>query len=196
MSTKIVQSAQSSVAALPSSLSAAVELNPRQISFVENYLECRVLWKAAQLAGYSGDMNACAVQANELINNPKVLVYYGERLKSLQVSAEETLAEIGQIARSPWEKHVAVKYNDTGEVVQAQLRLQDKLKALELAGKYHKLLGDRVESELSGNDVERLSDSIIAGLFAAAQKRRDESSTPPLALNPAPDTVSGGQPSS
>jgi phage terminase small subunit len=126
--------------------SAACALSPRQISFVHNYLECRVRYKAAELAGYSGDMQTLAVTANELLKNPKVQAYYLECLRTMQVTPDETLAEIGAIARSPWREHIDVKVDDDGNTVSAQLKLSDKLKALELAGKAHGLFIERSES--------------------------------------------------
>lgn len=126
--------------------SAATYLNLRQISFVHKYLECKVLWRAAQLAGYAGDMNTLAVTASWLIKNPKIQAYYLECLRTMQVTPDETLAEIGAIARSPWREHIDVKVDDDGNTVSAQLKLSDKLKALELAGKAHGLFIERSES--------------------------------------------------
>jgi hypothetical protein len=134
-----VSTALATVAEAPF-VSAAQALNLRQKSFVDNLLQVKIKWKAAELAGYSGDMYSLAVTANNLLNNPKVQAYYNECLESMACSPHEVLAEIGEIA----------KYSlDSIALEGSPVRTPDKLKALELAGKYHKLFTDRVETEVA-----------------------------------------------
>ena len=139
---------------------------PRQISFVDNYLELKVGWKAAEAAGYSGNRFQLSSIASENLSKPNILAYYAERLRLLQVSSDEVLAEIGAVARIPLDAEIQAK---TG------VRVNDKLKALELAGKVHRLFAEKdTEISLSDGDVDRLSDSIIRSMMEAASRRRLE----------------------
>ena len=153
--------------------SAASLLNLRQKSFIDNLLECKVKWRAAQLAGYNGDMNTLAQTANDLLKLPKIRAYYDECLESLSLNPQRILAELGDIGGAPWREFVTVKVDDEGNTVEAQLRLQDKLKALELAGKYHRMFADKVETEVSLNDrdVDRIAQSFISALTQVASRR-------------------------
>lgn len=160
--------------------SAALNLNPRQIAFVHHYLEVRVAWKAAELAGYAGEMNGLSATASNLLRNPRVQAYYLEKLKEMQVSSDEVLAELGEVARFP--------IAEMGE--KCVVRPDHKLKALELAGKFHRLFVDKVETELAATDIDHLAESIINGLFAAAQQRAQAQQ---LVLEPAPTTSDSGE---
>jgi hypothetical protein len=145
------------------SRSAALGLKPRHISLVDNYLEYKVLWKAAELAGYTGSHQTLAQTARDTLNLPEVDAYYRERLQQMAVSADEVLAELGDIARAPWKDFIEVKYGEDGQVINAQLKLNEKIKALELAGKGHRLWAERVEVETSG-DPSRLAGDLTAVL--------------------------------
>jgi hypothetical protein len=150
--------------------SAALDLNLRQKSFVDYYIEVKVGWKAAQLAGYSGDQNALCAIASENLRKPNIAAYYQERLAELAVSSNEVLAELGEIARAPWKEFVTIKTDPkTGAVLYAQLRLQDKLKALELAGKGHGLFTERVESSVS---APAIATEVVSLLVQLAERNR------------------------
>ena len=155
-------------------ITSASDLNLRQKSFVDNLLVCKVKWKAVELEGYNGDMNTLAQTANDLLKLPKIQVYYNECLEQMACSPHEVLAEIGEIARAPWKEFVEVVYDDEGNVIPAQLKLNEKLKALELAGKYHRMFVDKVETEtsLSESDIDRLGQSIMNACLEAARRRQ------------------------
>ena len=142
--------------------SAALSLNPRQISFVDNYLEVKTGWKAAELAGYSGDRPTLCAIASENLRKPRIYAYYLERLKERQIGPDEILAEVGEIA-----KHTITP--------DSPIRPDHKLRALELAGKHHRLFADRVETELelSPAATERLAESLCQGLIEPARKQRE-----------------------
>jgi hypothetical protein len=139
-----------STATVPSR-SAALDLNIRQKSFVDNLMQLKVGWKAAEAAGYSGDNATLRSTASDLLTNPNVRAYYEERLAEMAVSSTEVLAELGEIAR----------WNLSDE--KSPVRAADKLKALELAGKYHRLFVDRVETE-AHSDPSRLAGDLTAVL--------------------------------
>lgn len=149
--------------------SAALDLNLRQKSFVDNYIEVKIGWKAAELAGYSGDRFQLAVVASENLTKPNIRAYYEERLAEMAISPSEVLAEVGAVARFD------VINNPDGPI-----RAQDKLKALELAGKGHRLFTDRTETELSLSDadLDRFAQSLVSALVEASQKARAQLERP------------------
>ncbi|MFN2509951.1 MAG: terminase small subunit [Pyrinomonadaceae bacterium] len=128
------------------------ELSPRQELFVAAYVGDmsvgRILnaTEAARAAGYAGNDNVLGVQGHRLLKVPKVRSAISERLAALHVhmGADEVLAELARIGRTDWGDLVEVKYGKDGDVIFAQLRLTDKLKALDLLGKYHSLFTDTV----------------------------------------------------
>ena len=156
---------------------AASFLNFRQKSFVDNLLVCKIKWRAAELAGYNGDRNTLAQTANDLLKLPKIQAYYNECLESLSINPTEILAEIGEIARAPWKEFVDIVYDDEGNVIPAQVKLNEKLKALELAGKHHRMFADRVETE-SSIDIDRLAESLMNACLEAARRRAEASALP------------------
>ncbi len=97
--------------------------------------------QAARLAGYEGDDNTLAVTASQLLRNHKVMDAIALRLKPLQITADEVVREISEIAKAPWGEFITVKTKKNGEV-DVRMQLSDKLKALELAGKYRGILAD------------------------------------------------------
>lgn len=102
--------------------------------------------EAARQAGYEGSDNALGVQAHKLLRMPKIKAAVDEHLAALQVhmTGNEVLAELAMIARAEWRDFVEIKMGRDGETVSATLRLGDKLKALELIGKYYALFTDKV----------------------------------------------------
>lgn len=143
-------------------------LNARQNLFIIKYLETKNATKAAQLAGYDGDYDSLSVTASRLLSSAKIRNAIESYFKSRHLSPDGVLAELSDIASSPWKDHVEVKYGENGEVIQANLRLSDKIKALELTGKAQGMFADRSESvniniDLSGNDLA----SILQGALSA-----------------------------
>ena len=148
-------------------------ISPREKSLVDHYLQVKVKWKAAKLAGYSGKMQTLCQTAIDVLKKPEVASYYQEKLRESHISPDELFAELGEVARTPLDVKVQKK---TG------VRVADKLKAGEMLGKYLGL--EKSEVELAPGELERLSDSIINGLFTAARQRQAQ----PAALQPAPTT--------
>lgn len=107
--------------------------------------------QSAKAAGYSGNDNVLGVQGHRLLKNAKIRRAIDERLSALHahMTSDEVLAQLGEIARAEWGKFLEVKIGNDGETVSAMLRLGDKLKALELIGKYHSLFDKVVEQRLT-----------------------------------------------
>lgn len=108
-------------------------LNVMQLAFIDHYFgdAGRDGTKAARLAGYSGADNVLAVQAHKLLRLPKIKVTIAARFESSLMCAEETISNICEIARST-DSAVSVK---------------DRLKALELVGKFHGILTETAVQE-------------------------------------------------
>ena len=163
------------------------KLTTKQNLFVHYYLEHRNAFKSAKLAGYQGNDDTLRQVGAENLAKPYIREAIESHFKGRILSADGVLAELSDIASSPWREHVEVKYGDDGEVLQANLRLSDKIKAAELIGKFHKLFTDKTESEvsLSDQDVSRIGESLMSSLVEAAERRRQSAdNTEVKALNP------------
>lgn len=145
-------------------------LTGKQMAFACAYLgEAKFnATEAARIAGYEGDHNTLSVTGHDNLRNPKIAAYVDKMLESVQMSALEVLSELSAIARSDWREHLTIKRDKDGNEIDATLQLKDKLKALELVGKHHKLFVER--TELTGKDggaievkrPEDLSDNELA----------------------------------
>ncbi len=123
------------------------QLTQKQRLFVEAYIgdaagNGRV---AARMAGYSGDDNALSQRAFELMRNSKVAELIGVRVEQAVMRANEVLSELSAIAKADWQDFLEIRRDKDGDVIDATLKLSDKIKSLELLGKYHKLFSDRVD---------------------------------------------------
>jgi hypothetical protein len=66
-------------------------------------------------------------------------------LDAAAATADRVIAELAAVAFADWEKLVEVRTGRDGRVVDAKIVLADKVRALELLGKYHGLFRDRVD---------------------------------------------------
>ncbi len=117
-------------------------LTLKQQSFVTHYLNpanYRNGTKAARLAGYEGDDNTLGAVASENLRKPAIQAHLQHALKQRHISSDEVIAELSDIAIAPWKDFVQVKYGPNNSILDVQLKLSEKIKALELAGKYHQL---------------------------------------------------------
>jgi phage terminase small subunit len=165
------------------------ELTHKQRLFVEAYIgpaqgNAR---EAARLAGYSGDDHALSQRGYELLRLPKVAELVGVRVEAAVMAANEVLGELSLIARADWQNFLEIRRDKEGDTVSATLKLADKIKSLELLGKYHKLFSDRIDVDLnlkdwrseaqkyglSQSDVVRHAELLIAESFveSSAQER-------------------------
>jgi phage terminase small subunit len=127
------------------------ELNNRQELFVSFYLQNPNATQAAIKAGYSE--KTAASQGERLLRNVEIAKRVQQRVESAAMTADEVLGELAGIAKAPWDKFFEYKISEDEKFV--TMRLTDKLKALELVGKHHKLFTDRVESS-TDPDLERI----------------------------------------
>jgi phage terminase small subunit len=130
------------------------QLTQKQRLFVEAYIgpaqgNAR---EAARMAGYSGDDNALSQRAFELVRLPKIAELIGVRVQTAVMAANEVLSELSAIAKADWQNFVEIRRDNEGEPISATLKLADKIRTLELLGKYHKLFSDRVDLNVRVND--------------------------------------------
>jgi phage terminase small subunit len=129
-------------------------LTQKQRLFVEAYIgpangNART---AARMAGYSGDDNALSSRAFELMRNPKIAELIGVRVQEAVMLSNEVLSELSAIAKADWQNFLEIRHDKEGEIISATLKLSDKIKSLELLGKYHKLFSERLDLNLQVND--------------------------------------------
>ncbi len=130
------------------------ELTQRQRLFVEAYIgpaqgNAR---EAARMAGYSGDDNALSQRGYELVRIPKIAELIGVRVEEAVMRANEVLSELSSIAKADWQNFLEIRRDREGDIISATLKLSDKIKSLELIGKYHKLFSERVDLNVQVSD--------------------------------------------
>jgi phage terminase small subunit len=130
------------------------ELTQRQRLFVEAYIgACNGnAREAARAAGYSGDENALSQRGFELVRNPKIAELIGVRVQEAVMRANEVLSELSAIAKADWQNFLEIRRDREGDIISATLKLSDKIKSLELIGKFHKLFSDRVDLSVQASD--------------------------------------------
>ena len=138
-------------------------LTLKQVLFTEFYLgEAKGNGTlAAKMAGYKGDDNTLGVEASQLLDHPEIKARVGERVDVAGGSTDAILAELAAIAFAPWGSSLVEVTNRHGVVIEAKLVLADKIKALELLGRYHNLWTDKtevtvVQKALIGVDLDRI----------------------------------------
>lgn len=124
-------------------------LTVKQQLFVEAYLGVSNGngTDAARRAGYKGNAFTLKQVAAENLAKPYIAERVQQRLDEAKgcMGADEVLAELTDVGRADWREFIEVRLDKDGETIEAKLRLNDKLKALELLGKHHKLFTDNLE---------------------------------------------------
>jgi len=111
-----------------------------------------IIAKSARKAGYKGNPRTLAVVGFQTLRSPNMVREVRRRMKTV-LSSEETLQEITGIAQQ--------------EVT--DYKPSDKLKALELLAKFHKLLTDKVETtDTSERDASE--SAILKSIERTAEK--------------------------
>lgn len=121
-----------------------VKLTTRQRLFVEAYLANPNATEAAIKAGYS-EKTAYSI-GQRLLKNVEIAAAVEKRVTEAAMGADEVLHELADIARADWREFLEIRRDKDGDIIDATFRLTDKLKALELVGKHHKLFTDKVEN--------------------------------------------------
>lgn len=144
-------------------------LSDKQEMFVNEYLKCFNATKAAKLAGYSED--TARQQGSRLLTNVDVASRVRERLKQSAMEADEVLFHLTEIARGDMDDLVDDNGNpdisnarangktrlikkikqrsittEESDIAESEIEAHDRLRALELLGKHHKLFTDKIET--------------------------------------------------
>lgn len=153
-------------------------LNARQELFIIEYLKCFNATKAALAAGYSE--KSASETGCELLKNPKVAARIREHLDNNAMTAAEVLAHLADIARGDISEVVDANGNldmaaarrgkktglirkirqrsvttEESDIAETEIEMHDRLRALELLGKHHKLFTDK--QEITGADGTALT---------------------------------------
>jgi len=139
-------------------------LTLKQVLFTEHYIGDAKGngTEAARMAGYGGEAATLAQIACENLKRPEIAARIAERVGVSAMTTDEILLELSAIGRAQWGAFVQEITNHRGEVVDVRMPLTDKLKALELLGKYHKMFTQQVEvsepvqKALIGVDLDRI----------------------------------------
>ncbi len=89
------------------------------------------------------------------MRNPKIAELIGVRVKEAVMQSDEVLSELSAIAKADWQNFLEIRSDKDGETVSATLKLSDKIKSLELLGKYHKLFSEKIDLSVEVNDWRR-----------------------------------------
>lgn len=109
------------------------KLTTKQRLFVEAYLANPNATDAARKAGYKGNDLTLKQVGCENLAKPYIAAAIEKRVEQAAMTADEVLHELANIARGDYSDYRG-----------------DKLKALELVGKHHKLFTDK--QEITGKD--------------------------------------------
>lgn len=133
---------------------AGRELNHKQQLFVEAYLGKANgnATEAARIAGYKQPHS----QGPRLLENVEICSRVNQRVSDAGMTANEVLTELAAVGR--------IAYNDDPKAV------QNKVRALELLGKHHKLFTEKQEVEHSGT-VNGVTPTI--NVYASESKQSD-----------------------
>jgi phage terminase small subunit len=118
-------------------------MTARKRRFIDAYLKCGVATAAAEAAGYS--KKTAYSQGGRLLKDVEVCAALSKRTEKAAMSADEVLTELAEIARN-------------GD------RDSDRVAALGLLGKHHKLFTDKIEH----------SGPLLEEMLLAAERRRRE----------------------
>ncbi|MCM3873686.1 MAG: terminase small subunit [Pyrinomonadaceae bacterium] len=140
-------------------------LSLKQQHFVDAYLgEAKGNGtKAAQIAGYRGSPQTLKAVASENLTKPDIAREIQKALRTVMTS-EKVLEELSQIASAECREPV---------------RIGDKLKALDLMGKHHRIFNESanvVVEHLNGLDLAIILQQTLGGLeegFESHQSVRD-----------------------
>lgn len=137
-------------------------LTTKQRLFIEAYLENPNASQAALAAGYS-PKTAPFIGAENL-KKPQIVEMLKSRVEKAVMSANDVLTELSDIAKADWREFLQIKRDKDGNLIDASIILKDKIKALELVGKYHKLFTEK--TELTGKDGGTIDVTVKTDLSA------------------------------
>lgn len=123
------------------------DLTLKQQLFVEAYLGKANgnATEAARIAGYKGSDKQLGVIGAQNLAKLSISQLVETRIAAVAMGADDVLRELTDIAKAPWRDFIEIRTDSHGDL-KVNLQLRDKLKALELLGKYHRLFVDEIKN--------------------------------------------------
>lgn len=137
----------------------------KQKSFADNYIEHRNGVLSARLAGYEGNDQTLGAVAYENLKKPQIVAYIKHKLEERHIGPERVLAELADVATFSLGSIAAQG---------SPVKTQDKLKALELVGKFHRLFQDRVDADSPSDQVSSQLVELLKVLCERARLQMDQ----------------------
>lgn len=124
------------------------DLSTKQKLFVAAYLGDAHgnATEAARMAGYSKPRQS----GSENLSNPVISARVAQKVENADISADRVLAELASVAFASWTEFVEVlSRNKDGTPRKVKMDLTNKVKALELLGKYHQVFVERQQLDIN-----------------------------------------------
>ncbi len=112
--------------------------------------------EAARRAGYRGNDDTLAHVAQDNLAHPEIAALIDHRVSTLAMTADECLALLAEVARLPVEWFATLGKD-------AKLSLGDKVRALELIGKHHRLFAEKQEIQTTNLSRIEIRSIRVAG---------------------------------
>ena len=134
------------------------KLTDKQKAFVNHYLICLNATEAAKRAGYKGSYDTLRSIGSENLTKPNIREVLGKRMSKLEMSAEETVKRISDIAAGDMLKYIdsqgnldlqAMRDDDAGRL----LKKYKKTKRIIPRKDNEPIEVERIEIELYGADA-------------------------------------------
>jgi len=162
-------------------------LSKKQRIFIDEYLKCWNATQAALSAGYSA--RSAGSIGGENLKKPEIEAEIQRRLDESAMSADEVIQAIGEIGRASIESVLDidesgrpsfnfVRAKETGNLHLIKsitptanglkVELHDRMRALELMGKYYKLFTDKVDVTTNGEKITHDTEQVDRAISALA----------------------------
>lgn len=154
----------------PNAESISSELPMQQQVFALEYIKDWNGTRAAQRAGYAGDENVLAVQANRLLRNAKVVELIKKRVSEVAMSADEVLLRLAAQARGTVEPFIyqddnplkgeAPKIDLSSEAARQNIGLIKRIKTKTRTSIKEENAWEEVETEIGLYDAQAALDKL------------------------------------
>lgn len=113
-------------------------LRPKQRDFVLAYIETKNATESAKRAGYSEKTSySIGQRLLKKVEIQQAIASVVDPLVEKQlVTIEEIIKELKDIGMADWRDFLEIRYGKDGQIIDATLKLGDKVKALNLLGDY------------------------------------------------------------
>ena len=152
---------------------AAGQLTLKQERFVAAYLGDAHgnATEAARIAGYKSPHP----EGSRLLRNATIAARVKAKVEAFSTSADRVLQELADVGLSEWRDHIEVlSRTQDGRPLKVKMDLTNKVKALELLGKYHQLFVDKQVVDVNVREHFRaVPQSTLDSILRPAERRAD-----------------------